>query len=39
MPELPYSRKPLADLWEINLYMKNFLQNRYAATEESVTII
>ncbi len=26
MPELPFSREPLADQWEINLQMKNYLQ-------------
>lgn len=30
MPEEPFSRKPLADLWEINLFMKDLLQKRYA---------
>lgn len=29
MPEEPFSRKPLADLWETNLYMKDLLQKRY----------
>ncbi len=30
MPEEPYSREPLANLWEINTYMKDLLQKRYA---------
>lgn len=29
MPELPYSRKPLADLWEVNVYMRDLLKKRY----------
>lgn len=30
MPTLPYTRQPLADQWEINTYMKDFLRKRYA---------
>jgi len=29
MPTLPYTRQPLADQWEINAYMKDFLRKRY----------
>lgn len=29
MPTEPYSRKPLADQWAINVYMKNLLRKRY----------
>lgn len=29
MPEFPVSRKPLADLWEINHWMFQFLKERY----------
>lgn len=29
MPALPYSRKPLADQWEINVFMLNLLKKRY----------
>ena len=28
MPTLPYTRQPVADLWEVNLHMKELLQNR-----------
>lgn len=31
MPEKPFTREPLANLWEINLYMKDLLQKRYTA--------
>ncbi len=30
MPQLPFSQHDVSDLWEINLFMKNFLQKRYA---------
>lgn len=30
MPTLPFSNKPVADLFEINCYMKDLLRNRYA---------
>ncbi len=30
MPTEPYSRKPLADQWAINLYMMNLLRKRYS---------
>lgn len=26
---LPYTRQPVADQWEINIYMKDFLKKRY----------
>jgi sugar phosphate isomerase/epimerase len=29
MPTEPYSRKPLADQWAINVYMKDLLRSRY----------
>lgn len=29
MPSMPYSRKPLADQWAINVYMMNLLRKRY----------
>jgi sugar phosphate isomerase/epimerase len=29
MPTEPYTRKPLADQWEINVYMKDLLRKRY----------
>jgi sugar phosphate isomerase/epimerase len=29
MPTQPYSRKPLANQWEINVYMKDLLRKRY----------
>jgi sugar phosphate isomerase/epimerase len=29
MPALPYTRQPVADLWEINVYMKDMLKKRY----------
>jgi hypothetical protein len=28
MPTLPYTRQPVADLWELNCYMKDLLQKR-----------
>ncbi len=30
MPTLPYTQQPVADQWEINIYMMNLLRNRYA---------
>ena len=30
MPAMPYSRAPLSDQWEVNLYMKDLLRTRYA---------
>lgn len=32
MPQLPFSKQDVSDLWEVNLFMKNFLKNRYSAT-------
>lgn len=29
LPTLPYTRQPLADQWDINVYMKDFLRKRY----------
>ncbi len=29
LPALPYTRQPVADLWEINVHMKNLLHHRY----------
>lgn len=29
MPALPYTRQPVADQWEINVYMMNVLKKRY----------
>ncbi len=29
LPALPYTRQPLADQWEINVFMKNLLKERY----------
>jgi sugar phosphate isomerase/epimerase len=29
LPTLPYTRQPLADQWDINLYMLNLLRKRY----------
>jgi len=31
MPTLPWTRQPVADLWEVNLYMKDFLKERLLA--------
>jgi sugar phosphate isomerase/epimerase len=28
MPTLPYTRQPVSDLWEVNLYMKDMLKER-----------
>lgn len=30
MPQLPFSKDDVSDLWEINLYMKNLLKARYS---------
>lgn len=30
MPQLPFSRQDLSDLWELNLFMKIFLEKRFA---------
>jgi hypothetical protein len=30
MPALPYTRQPVADLWEVNLFMKDLLKERLA---------
>jgi sugar phosphate isomerase/epimerase len=30
MPALPYTRQPLANQWEINVYMKDVLKKRYS---------
>ncbi|NLR82181.1 sugar phosphate isomerase/epimerase family protein [Chitinophaga eiseniae] len=30
LPTLPYTRQPLADQWDINVYMKNQLKQRYS---------
>lgn len=32
MPTLPYTRRPLADQWNINLYMMQLLRKRYLST-------
>jgi hypothetical protein len=29
MPQLPFSQKDVSDLWEVNLFMKSFLEKRY----------
>lgn len=29
LPALPYTKQPLADQWEINVFMKNLLKDRY----------
>ncbi len=31
MPVTPYTRKPLADQWAINVYMMQLLRKRYLA--------
>jgi len=31
MPTLPYTRQPLADQWQVNLFMLNLLKARYSA--------
>lgn len=35
MPSLPFTREPVASQWEINMWMKNFLDKRYNTGEES----
>lgn len=30
MPQLPFHQQDVSDLWEVNLFMKNFLTERYA---------
>ncbi|MNJ95485.1 Xylose isomerase-like TIM barrel [compost metagenome] len=30
MPQLPFNQEPVSDLWEVNLFMKSFLEKRYA---------
>jgi sugar phosphate isomerase/epimerase len=35
MPELPYSREPLSDQWEVNVFMKDLLSARYAVTSRA----
>lgn len=30
MPQLPFNQEPVSDLWEVNLFMKRFLEERYA---------
>jgi hypothetical protein len=30
MPTVPYTQMPLANQWEINVYMMNLLKKRYA---------
>ncbi|SMD16094.1 xylose isomerase [Pedobacter nyackensis] len=30
MPQLPFHQHDVSDLWEVNLFMKNFLEKRYA---------
>ncbi len=29
MPTLPYSREPVSDLWEVNLFMKELLEKKF----------
>jgi hypothetical protein len=29
LPVVPYTQQPLANQWEINVYMLNYLRNRY----------
>lgn len=31
MPTMPYTKKPLADLWEVNVHMMQLLKDRYAS--------
>jgi len=31
MPTQPYSREPLSNQWEVNVYMMNLLRNRYSS--------
>lgn len=30
MPQMPYTQEPLANQWEINIWMKEYLEKRYA---------
>jgi len=30
LPALPYTRQPVANQWEINVYMKDLLRKRYS---------
>lgn len=30
MPQLPFNQQAVSDLWEVNLFMKSFLEKRYA---------
>lgn len=39
MPQLPFSQHDVSDLWDVNLFMKNFLQKRYATFEASNSLI
>jgi hypothetical protein len=32
MPSMPYTNKPIADQWEVNLYMKRLLKDRYSVS-------
>lgn len=38
MPQLPFSQNDVSDLWEVNLFMKNFLQKRYATSAKANTL-
>jgi hypothetical protein len=31
LPTLPYSRQPVANQWDINVYMLQLIRNRYSA--------
>jgi hypothetical protein len=35
MPQLPFSQHNVSDLWEVNLFMKSFLQKRYATSAKA----
>ena len=39
MLQLPFSKHDVSDLWEINLFMKDFLQKRYATFATSNSLI
>jgi len=39
MPQSPFNQKDLSDLWEVNLFMKNYLQNRYATFAKANSLI
>lgn len=39
MPQLPFSQQDVSDLWEVNLFMKNFLQKRYATAAASNNLV